>query len=573
MTIAKRWVVRPEAPRELLTQYAGMSRTMAQVLYNRGFETPAAATRFLMTNSLPAGDYDFRLLDDIHKAIGRIRQAIKGGERILVYGDFDADGVTSTALMVTGLRALGGKVDAYIPHRVDEGYGLNREALQEAVTKGYTLVVTVDCGVRAIDEALEARRLGLDLIITDHHSLGPELPDAYAVINCKRGTYPNTMLAGVGVAYKLIEALEYAGRANGGRRHQPVDLDSLLDLVAIGTVADIMPLNELENRVLVRRGLQVINGAARPGVRALLEVSGVTPGTVNTGTIGFALGPRINAAGRLDSAMIAYQLLMAENPSEAAKLAQSLQDLNVRRQEITRAAQEKIREKMETTDTDGALIFASDPSFEPGIVGLVAGRLTEEYFLPAVILEEGEGESRASCRSIPQFDITAALDECADLLVRHGGHALAAGFTVENRNIPALRERLTHIARERLHGQTLTPTLEIDAVVDVHTLDEALHAELTQLEPTGSGNRQPVFSVHGVTITDARTVGRDDRHLKLKIARAGQPALDAIGFGLGDWVGQVNGTQVDLAFQLDMNEWNGRSNLQLRLQDVRLTER
>jgi single-stranded-DNA-specific exonuclease len=247
--------------------------------------------------------------------------------------------------------------------------------------------------------------------------------------------------------------------------------------------------------------------------------------------------------------------------------------LNVLRQEITRAAQEKIREKMEGEDTDGALIFASDPSFMPGIVGLVAGRLTEEYFLPAVILEEGDTESRASCRSIPQFDITAALDECADLLVRHGGHALAAGFTVENKNIPALRERLTGIARERLHGQSLAPTLEIDATVDIHALNEKLHEELTQLEPTGSGNRQPTFAVQGVTITEARTVGRDDRHLKLKIARAGQPALDAIGFGLGEWASQVNGTQVDLAFQLEMNEWNGRSSLQLRLLDVRLTER
>jgi single-stranded-DNA-specific exonuclease len=573
MTIAKRWVVLPEAPRELLAGYSGMSRTIAQVLYNRGFTTPQDAARFLMTRSLAEQDYDFRLLEDIHKAISRIRQAIKSNERILVYGDFDADGVTSTALMVTGLRALGADVEAYIPHRVDEGYGLNSEALRDAAGEGYKLVITVDCGIRSIDEALEARRLGLDLIITDHHSLGPELPDAFAVVNCKRGGYPSDMLAGVGVAYKLVEALEKVGRANGGRRHQPVDLESLLDLVAIGTVADIMPLNQLENRVLVRRGLEVINRGGRPGLKALLDVSGVMLGTVDTGTIGFAIGPRINAAGRLDSAMIAYKLLVEPDFNEAAKLAQRLQDLNVLRQEITRAAQEKIREKMEGEDTDGALIFASDPSFMPGIVGLVAGRLTEEYFLPAVILEEGDTESRASCRSIPQFDITAALDECADLLVRHGGHALAAGFTVENKNIPALRERLTGIARERLHGQSLAPTLEIDATVDIHALNEKLHEELTQLEPTGSGNRQPTFAVQGVTITEARTVGRDDRHLKLKIARAGQPALDAIGFGLGEWASQVNGTQVDLAFQLEMNEWNGRSSLQLRLLDVRLTER
>lgn len=574
MNVPKRWVILPEAPRELLARYQDehISRTMAQVLYNRGYTTPQEAVKFLYTKDLGELNYNSFDMDDMMKAVQRIRQAIMRNEPMMVYGDFDADGVTSTTLMMQALREMGARVEPYIPHRVDEGYGLNSPALEKAAQSGIKLVITVDCGIRSVQEAEDARRYGLDLVITDHHSLGPDLPDAFAVVNCKRGKYPEDMLAGVGVAYKLIETLDKVARANNGKRYKPLNLEHFLDLVAIGTVADIMPLNRLENRVMVRRGLEVINNAPRPGIRALLEVSNIEPGTVTTGTIGFAIGPRINAAGRLDDAKIAYKLLSATDLHEARHYAQKLQDLNAKRQDITRAAQEKIREKM-AQETVGAIIFASDPSFEPGIVGLVAGRLAEEYFLPAVILEEGDGESRASCRSIPQFDITAALDECADLLVRHGGHALAAGFTVMNQNIPALRDRLTGLAREQLRGQELVPTLEIDKRLDVHELDETLVNELTLLEPTGNGNRQPTFAVEGVTVLEARTVGKDDKHLKLRIARAGQPPLDAIGFGFGEWANKINGTQVDLAFQLEMNEWNGRSSLQLRLQDIRKTQR
>lgn len=563
--LQKRWLVAPPVPPEMLRQYRGMSPTLAQVLYNRGFTEPEAAYQFIYTKECSHSPFD---LTDMPKVVERIRRAIRNREPIVVYGDFDADGVTSTMLMVQALRAFGAQVTPYIPHRVDEGYGLNSPALIKMAQKGVKLVITVDCGIRSVQEVLDGRAAGLDIIITDHHSLGPELPDAYAVVNPKREGYPEDMLAGVGVAYKVAQALRLAFSANGGRNKQPqLNLDSLLDLVAIGTVADLMPLSRLENRAMVRRGLEMLNRAERPGIRALLEVSGIKPGSVSAMSIGFGIGPRINAAGRLEDAMQAYKLLAARTDTEAKEWAERLNTLNTRRQEITRAAQETIRNKLDHKDS-ATLIFASDSSFEPGIVGLVAGRLTEEFYLPTIVMEEGETESRASCRSIPQFDITQALDQCADLLVRHGGHALAAGFTVLNENIPALKDRLTGIVQDALRGQTLAPGIEIDAKLDIHQLSESLVAELEVLEPTGNGNTKPTFMIERARILETRTVGKDERHLKLKIARAGQPPLDAIGFGLGDWATRGEDC-LDLAFQIELNEWNGRQNLQLKLQDVR----
>lgn len=567
--IPKRWAVATPAAPEYLRQYQGIGPVLAQVLVNRGFETPKDAFDFLYAKDITYNPFD---MPDMHKAVGRIRQAIKQREPIVIYGDFDADGVTSTTLLVEALRALKANVKPYIPHRVDEGYGLNSPALQTLAKDGTKLVITVDCGIRSIAEVEDAKSTGLDIIVTDHHSLGPELPDAYAVINCKRGDYPEPMLAGVGVAFKLVQALIMASRGNNsknGHKHAGIPLESLFDLVAIGTVADLMPLNHLENRVLIRRGLEILNKADRPGVRALLEVAGIQPGAITATTIGFTLGPRINAAGRLDDAMIAYKLLASPNMTEAQQWARVLQDLNSRRQDLTRDAQETAREQIEQESADNLpLIFAASDKFSPGIVGLVAGRLTEEYFRPAIIMEQGDEESRASCRSIPQFDITNALDQCADLLVRHGGHALAAGFTVTNKNIPVLRDRLIQMAEESLSGQPLAPTLDIDLEVDIHALDRKLVDELQMLEPCGTGNRQPVLMARNVHISEYRTVGKDGRHLKLRLSRASQPPLDAIGFRLGEWSEHMP-ERIDMAFQLEVNEWQGRQRLQANLKDIR----
>ncbi len=565
-SITKRWALAQSAPPDLLDFFKqrGIGAVLAQCLLNRGFTTPADAGSFLRGDIETANPF---LMKGMNQAVARIRRAIKNREWIVVYGDFDADGVTSTALLVETLSALGANVKPYIPHRVDEGYGLNSHALHKLAREGVKLVVTVDCGIRSVDEVEDGKAAGLDIIITDHHSIGPDIPNALAVINPKQADckYPEDMLAGVGVAYKLADALLRAARQAG--QSPALDADGLLDLVAIGTVADLAPLNRLENRVLVQRGLAVLNRAERPGLRALLEVSGIRPGQVTAMNIGYGLGPRINAAGRLESAMIAYHLLIANDDGEAIRLAHQLQDLNNQRQELTRQAQDSIRVQISAVPDEGQLIFASG-HFKAGIVGLVAGRLAEEFFRPAIIMEEGDQESRASCRSIPQFDITRALDECADLLVRHGGHAQAAGFTVLNNNIPALKTRLARLAQDWLDGQELKPTLEIDAEVDVHQLSEHLVHELGQLEPTGFMNPLPILMSSNLRVLESRTVGKENQHLKLKLARAGQPPIDAIGFGLGHWQSHLP-ERIDAAFQVEMNEWNGYRNLQLNLQDIR----
>jgi single-stranded-DNA-specific exonuclease len=541
-----------------------MGSVLAQVLYNRGFTNFAEAERFLEANDELGNPFHMK---GINQAVTRIRQAIKGREQIIIYGDFDADGVTSTTLMVQTLTALGAVVKPYIPHRVDEGYGLNSEALLRLAREGVKLVITVDCGIRSVDEVEDGKAAGLDLIVTDHHTIGPEIPKALAVINPKQEDckYPEDMLAGVGVAFRLADALLRVAKQNN--QQIKLNTDDLLDLVAIGTVADLAPMNRTENRTLVKRGLEVINKASRPGIRALLDVSGVKPGTVTAMNIGFALGPRINAAGRLESAMIAYHLLSAEDYPTALRFAEQLQKLNVERQDLTRTAQGIVRERLAAEQSQASLIFASG-EFRPGIVGLVAGRLTEEYSRPTIVMEVGAMESRASCRSIPQFDITHALDQCADLLVRHGGHAQAAGFTVANINIPALKAKLMQLADDSLSGQDLRPILEVDVEVDVRTLTEKLVYELARLEPTGYHSSAPVLMSRDLRVLESRTVGKEGHHLKLKLARSGQPPLDAIGFGLGDWVENMP-ERIDVAYQLEMNEWNGNRSLQLNMQDIR----
>ncbi len=572
----KRWIVAPPAPQDQLKQYKDLHPLLAQVLINRGKDHPRDAQAFLYDRSYTNDPFD---LLDMRKAVTRIRQAIKRREPIVVYGDFDADGVTSTALLVEALRRFNARVQGYIPHRIDEGYGLNSPALERMAKAGIGLVITVDCGIRSVQEVREASENGLDVIVTDHHSLGPELPEAVAVVNPKRDGYPEPMLAGVGVAFKLVQALIMAERQNASRRERSrpdwpghIEITDFFDLVAIGTVADLMPLGHLENRVLVRRGLDILNQARRPGVRALLEVAGVKPGEVSASTIGFALGPRINAAGRLDSAMLAFKLLTAPDETTAGPLAERLQQLNTLRQQKTRDAQELVREQLEDI-ADPPLIFARHAAFEPGIVGLVAGRLVEEYYRPVVVMEDGDDESRASCRSIPQFDITSALDECADLLVRHGGHALAAGFTVHRDNIPMLQERLTELARVQLDGERLQPSLDIDVEVSIDDLNEALVQEFEKLEPCGNGNETPVLMARGCRVARRQTVGSDGQHLKLQLARNGSgQALDAIGFGLGTRADGLPDV-IDIAFHLEINKWNGRSNLQANLRDIRPAER
>jgi single-stranded-DNA-specific exonuclease len=558
---SKRWQAAPAIPYSLQQEFAHLHPVLTQVLYNRGLVKPAHVQAFLEGRYLESTD-PF-LLPDMEKAVARIERAIDLNETITIYGDFDADGVTSTVLLVEALRGLGlsrQQVQPYIPDRVDEGYGLNQEALATLKGRGSSLVITVDCGIRSVSEVEYANRIGLDMIVTDHHTFGPELPAATAVINPKHPSscYPETMLAGVGIAYKLAQALRLAmpDRAR-------FDEEDLLDLVALGTVADLAPLQG-ENRLLVIKGLEVLRLAQRPGVAALARVSGLQPATITAESIAFMLGPRINAAGRLSHAYTAARLLAASTPARAESLAQELNRLNQERRRLTA---ELSRQAETLIDPEAPLLLAAAPEFTAGVVGLVASNLAETYYRPAIIAEMGEQESRGSCRSIAEFHITEALDRVADLLVRHGGHAQAAGFTIRNEDLPAFRERMTAIAAAELDGRDLQPTLVSDAEMHLATIDWALFDVLKQLEPTGAANATPLFLSRRLQVISHRCVGHDGAHLQLELGD-GRAGFRAIAFGQGAWAGCLPGL-IDVIYTLNVNEWNGRRSLQLTVLDIR----
>ena len=564
----KRWDIAPALPPRQRARLSHIHPLIVQILYNRGVSDPEEADAFL--NGVGRFSDPFRMLG-VRRAVDRIRDALRAGERIVVYGDFDADGVTATALLVQALTALGGEAVPYIPHRVDEGYGLNCDALDKVAAAGARVVITVDCGIRSPEEVAYGKDLGLDMIVTDHHSIGPVLPPALAVINPKQpgDPYPFKDLAGVGIAFKLAQALLIAEQREPlGRSAVGLEERDLLDLVALGTVADLAPLIG-ENRALVQRGLVELNRPRRPGIQAMLAEAGIEPGRVDATVIGFVLGPRINAAGRLDTAQHSYDLLTAADVLTAKGLAERLSQLNRERQDRTRYLVDRAREQIDALGPGRDLYLIVDPKFEPGIVGLVAGRLTEELYRPALVAEQGEDVTHGSARSIPEFNITAALDECRDLLVRHGGHAAAAGFTVRNENLPALRAQLEAIAARELAGQDLQPSLGIDAVVQLSDLDWAVQEKLAQLEPCGYANPQPVLASLGVGLTVQRQVGTDRRHLKLTVVdpRTGQ-AWDAIAFRQGDWFGHLP-PRIDLAYTLEVNEFKGERSLQLNVKDIR----
>jgi single-stranded-DNA-specific exonuclease len=560
---SKRWrIAAPVAERDL-ARFPGLSPLIVQLLHNRGIAEPGDAHDFLAGRHV--AENPFRL-KGMYEAVERLRQAIRRGEQIAIYGDFDTDGVTATALLVQALSALGAQVRPYIPDRVDEGYGLNLKALRELYRQGVRVVVTVDCGIRSVHEVEQARR-GLDLIITDHHSLAEGLPLAKAIVNPKQPGCPYAFkeLSGVGLAFKLAQALFRVQ----SQMAQPPELseDSLLDLVALGTVADLAPLKD-ENRWLVRRGLERLNEPSRPGVEALMADAGLRRGEVDAMAIGFRLGPRLNAAGRIDTAMLAYQLLTSHDPLETKELAEKLGKLNQRRQELTEKTVSEAEAQVQADDPEARLYMAASERFLPGIVGLAASRLTEAYYRPSVVVEKGKEESRGSCRSIPEFHITKALDRCADLLIRHGGHAAAAGFTVATDKLELLRQRLQAIAAEQLADVELRPLLEIDVDLPLEEVSWATHELLNGIEPCGVGNPQPVFLSRELAVREARAIGSEQKHLRLTLRDERGLAWDAIFFRQGDLADRVPG-RVDLAYTLEVNEWNHEKRLQLNVQDLR----
>ncbi len=536
----------------------GFPRLHAQLLFNRGIEDARQAEAFLRGQH--RGAREIGPMMGISKAVDRILEARRSGERVVVYGDFDADGVTATAILLGALEGAGMAVKHYIPSRFEEGYGLNAKSLEQIREWGTDLVITVDCGIRAVKEANLAKTLGMDLIITDHHEPGEEMPEAMAIVNPRQpgDEYPFKDLSGAGLAYKLAQALH---------KSAGVDDDDLgLDLVALGTVADVSPLLG-ENRELVIQGLERINSEPRPGVLALMEVAGMETGTVDARGIGFGLGPRLNAAGRIGSAEAALQLLRARDREEAAALAFRLNEANRERRVETARTLELAREIALGGRYADWLLFAEHPDFSEGIVGLVASRLSGEFYRPAVVARRGRRMTRGSARSIPEVHITQIMDQCGHLLSQFGGHSQAAGFRAESSKLPALKEAMAEAIREGLSGEAPVPSIAIDAQVTLDDLDDALMDFCLTLEPTGEGNRQPMFLATGARIVQKRTVGKRGRHLKMSVSQ-GRSFFDTIGFGLGERISSLK-ESVDMVFHFELNTFRGVTNKQLRMVDLR----
>lgn len=560
LSLPKRWYIYPRISPEANLALHGYPAILRQILYNRGYPTVEAARDYL--EARPPLNVDPFTMLGIPESVDRIEFAIRNHQPIAIYGDYDADGVTATALLVQTLRALGAEVKGYIPNRFDEGYGLNNEALNSLQDEGIRLVITVDCGVRSLPEIAYAKSIGLDMIITDHHHPLAEIPSALAVVNPKQpgDTYPDKDLAGVGLAYKLACALITTFKPTN------IQPENVLDLVALGTVADLAPLAG-ENRFLVKEGLKYLRNPIRQGLMALIRISDLTPSRITATEIGYALGPRLNAAGRLDSALAAYELLLTNNVADAITLAQRLEIQNRERQEVMRDIQAKAEQMALENDPNALLLFAAHPDFNRGVVGLAASRLTEKYYRPSVVAQIGDEYTRGSCRSISEFHITNALDQCAHLLEHHGGHAAAAGFTVRNENLFSLIDNLRAIASEQLGNIELLPTLVADMEISLSDLKPELLTYLDWMQPTGYGNRQAQFISRNLRVTNTRTVGRDNTHLKLNVTD-GKITYDAIAFRFGHWMAQMP-PSIDLLYTFETNEFNGRTYLQLNVKDIK----
>ena len=551
-------MARPETRWRLRDPYAAQNgiarfpKIVGTVLAARGITERPDADLFYKPHLAP--DHDPLQLPGMHEAIARVQAAIGERETIALFGDFDVDGVTSVAVLHLGLRALGARTVNYIPDRFSEGYGLNLGAVAKLRAGGAALLITADCGISSVPEVAYANTLGLDVIILDHHTVPDELPAAVAAVNPKRldSPYPFNELAAVGVSYRFLQVLyEACGRT--------LDESEFIDLVALGTVVDVAPLND-ENRKIVTQGIAQMQRGLRPGLEALANIAGTPAERFTAETLGFAIGPRMNAAGRLAHANIALELILADDPYTAKRLATELDVLNRRRQQQTEDAYALAEELIGAAD-DPLVLIATD-QIHPGIVGLVASRLADRRHRPAIVLSSGAQESRASARSIPAFDIVAAIRKERDLLVRHGGHRAAAGFTVRNEHIKVLRDRLVNTAAELLQGETLRRVIDIDAEARLADLTGLEIKGLMRFEPCGHGNRKPVLLSRGVKLVNSRPVGSDKSHLKLTVKD-----------GLGTWSGiafrQADSElapEVDIVYSLQ-RDWRGEA-VELEVLDI-----
>lgn len=544
-----------------------ISPVVARLLVARGVTTRKEAEEFL-NPSLDLLHNPF-LLPDIKPAMERIRIAIEKGELIMIYGDYDVDGVTATALLVRALRALGGSVMYRLPHRKTEGYDIKPSVVDEAVETGVSLIITCDCGTTAIETAERAAEAGIDLIITDHHEPGPKLPRALAVINPKRSDsqYPFVELAGVGVAFKTMEALV---RELG--HNEKFFQRKFLDLVALGTVSDICPLIG-ENRAMVKFGMQSMANSKKAGIQAILRKCKLQGKDLLTYHLSYIIGPRLNAVGRLDKAEIALDMLLTTDEADADRLAEILEQKNTERQaEQSRVFEEAIAQITDTDLESRKVLVLSAPGWNAGVVGIVASKVVEQYGRPAVLLslDPKTGACVGSARSIEKFNLIEALRSCGDLLRRCGGHAHAAGLSLNTENLDGLASRLNDLAGEILTPEDMIPTVVADAALEPEDLNSDLAREIAALEPFGHGNPEPVFVTSGLEILRKQRVGADGTHLKMRVRADGGEPTDCVGFRKGELDDAISvGGCLDICYNIRINRYNGYEQVQLVAMDLR----
>ncbi len=555
-----------------LSAEAGVHPIIARLMLNRGINDFASASSFLSCEL--SGLSAPTVFRDMEKAVSRVRRAVSGREKIVVYGDYDVDGVTGAALLYHVLNDIGADAGWYIPDRMTEGYGLNADALQKIRASGAGLVITVDCGISAARETEAARALGLDLIITDHHELAGEkseyaLPDAHAVIHpsLASGDFIGSVscLTGVGVAMKLAQAL--MGVDAGDRR-----ITEYLDLVTLGTIADMGQLSG-ENRALVKHGLEVLSrdsASLRPGVAALKQVSGLDGRKVGVGNVGFALAPRINASGRLENAGAAFRLLTTGSRDEAARIAEEIDAVNKERQSVEEHIWEEARGMCRRMDTSaaGAIVLASK-DWHPGVVGIVASRIADEFYRPAVLISLMDGAGKGSGRSIPGFDLYHALTECADILIAFGGHTYAAGISIAAEKVPLLRDRLSDTALRRIGKDGFVRRLSVDCAVNLENVTMELMRQMEGMAPFGQGNPEPRLGARGLEALSPKVVGNN--HLKFRLRQNEGAAFNAIAFNKGHMLGRTvrEGTRLAAVFTPKLNTWNGTTGIELEIRDIK----
>jgi len=548
------WQLLPPAPEEYL-ETSDVPPLIGQLLYNRGIK-PDEIDSFIATDYRLLGN-PF-LLPDISPAVNRIYQAVLSGEKIAVYGDFDVDGITATIIIVKGLSWLGSRAIPYIPDRHREGHGLNSGAIEKLHNQGVTLIITVDCGSTDCEPARVAQQMDMDVVITDHHIPAPELPQAIAVVNPKRADscYPFPNLAGVGVAFKFMQAVLY-------KHSKEQSLNDLLDLVALGTVADLVPL-EGENRYLVRKGIEVLNNTSCVGLKEMINLVGLKLGQIDTEVISWTLGPRLNAAGRIDDASTSYELLTTQSSEDALRLARELEGKNAERQRLTEEVLKKVKERL-ACQANPPLLMEGDETYPVGIIGLVAGKLVDEFYKPAIILNLDPEECHGSCRSIPEFNIVTALEKCRDLLISFGGHPLAAGFTLARQDFARLEERMMKLAIDELGHLDLAPKITIDAEVPLSIFAGDTFNLMQKLAPFGRGNPIPIFLTRRLEVVEHRSLGNGGKHLELKV-KQDNAIWRAIAFNSGK-LQEKPPPYIDAVYNIGKTRWNGEEVLRLNLLD------